>query len=164
MHAPVLDLLTYTDWATRRVLDALPPVQDPAPAAYDDALTLMSHVVRTQMVWLGRVQGTEDARLPFWHTDPLDGCLRRHEAGLAAWRAYVEALPADGLERAVTYTNSSGTAFTSTVREIVTHVVNHGTHHRAQVARLLREAGSPPPPLDYIVYARTRGDAAPRAS
>jgi uncharacterized damage-inducible protein DinB len=33
-------------------------------------------------------------------------------------------------------------------------VVNHGTHHRAQIALLLREAEIAPPATGYIYYLR----------
>jgi uncharacterized damage-inducible protein DinB len=36
----------------------------------------------------------------------------------------------------------------------VLHVVNHGTHHRGQVAGFLRTMGHAPPALDLIAYYR----------
>ena len=38
--------------------------------------------------------------------------------------------------------------------QIVTHVVNHGTHHRGQVSGFLRTMGHTPPPLDLSFYYR----------
>jgi uncharacterized damage-inducible protein DinB len=37
--------------------------------------------------------------------------------------------------------------------QVLLHVVNHGTHHRAQIYRLLHDLGVKPPPDDYIFYA-----------
>jgi uncharacterized damage-inducible protein DinB len=37
---------------------------------------------------------------------------------------------------------------------VVTHMVNHGTHHRGQVHGLLSQTEVPPPPLDLIYYLR----------
>jgi uncharacterized damage-inducible protein DinB len=37
------------------------------------------------------------------------------------------------------------------------HVVNHGTHHRGQVAGFLRSMGRKPPVLDLIAYYRQTG-------
>ena len=34
--------------------------------------------------------------------------------------------------------------------EIVTHLVNHGTHHRGQISAALTALGRPAPVLDYI--------------
>src|SRR5690606_21461687 len=52
------------------------------------------------------------------------------------------------------YVNTKGIAFTNTVRDILFHIINHSTHHRAQVARALRQDGIAPPPSDYIFYKR----------
>jgi uncharacterized damage-inducible protein DinB len=37
--------------------------------------------------------------------------------------------------------------------QVLLHVVNHGTDHRAQILRLLSDLGSRTPPQDYIFYA-----------
>jgi uncharacterized damage-inducible protein DinB len=36
------------------------------------------------------------------------------------------------------------------------HLVNHGTHHRSEVATMLTKLGVAPPPIDYVVYLRAR--------
>lgn len=46
----------------------------------------MSHLLRTQDVWHGRVTGGEHADLPFWRTDTLDACADRAEASAERWR------------------------------------------------------------------------------
>ena len=56
--------------------------------------------------------------------------------------------------RVVTYTNSTGRAFTSTVQEILTHVALHAQYHRGKVNLLLRQAGIEPAPADYIAWVR----------
>jgi uncharacterized damage-inducible protein DinB len=58
------------------------------------------------------------------------------------------------LARLVDYRNSAGRAFKNSVGDIVTHVAMHGSHHRGQIARLLRQAGQEPPYTDYIQFAR----------
>lgn len=152
--AHFLDLLRYTAWANRRVLEALPALESDADA-YDKALDLMSHVLRSQVLWLQRVRGAVDPAFPFWHRDTLDECHARNAASTADWADFVAGrLPAD-FEQGYAYTNSRGEAFTSTLRQIITHVVNHGTHHRGQVLRLIRQQGLTPPALDYIVFARS---------
>ncbi|MCS3649485.1 putative damage-inducible protein DinB [Salinibacter ruber] len=52
------------------------------------------------------------------------------------------------------YTNSTGTRFETPLRDCRRDVVNHGTHHRAQIALVLREADGAPPPTDYIFFVR----------
>ena len=52
--------------------------------------------------------------------------------------------------------NSKGEPWTSSVEDILTHVVLHAAHHRGQVASGLRAAGHEPAYTDYI-HAVRRG-------
>jgi len=40
--------------------------------------------------------------------------------------------------------------------QVLYHVVNHGTAHRAQIGAMLRHLGFKPPPQDYIFYVMGR--------
>ena len=148
-------LLQYTQWANDRVLDTL----HTADAVPERILELMSHLLRTQDVWYGRVANTAHARLDFWAVDDLATCVERAEASMERWRSLV-ADRVDRLDQPVAYTNSSGTEFETSFRDILRHVVNHGTHHRAQIALLLREAGLSPPATDYIFFVREKESSA----
>jgi uncharacterized damage-inducible protein DinB len=54
----------------------------------------------------------------------------------------------------ITYSNSRGEAFDTSVHDILIQVFNHGTYHRAQVARDLRQQLLTPVNTDYITYVR----------
>ena len=54
------------------------------------------------------------------------------------------------------YTNSRGEAWTSTVEEILTHVVIHSAYHRGQIASDVRASGGVPAYTDYIHAVRQR--------
>ncbi|GIV57162.1 MAG: hypothetical protein KatS3mg042_0075 [Rhodothermaceae bacterium] len=151
-----LDLFRYTSWANGRMLEALQRLagRPEHAVALAEACRLFGHMHRAEHVWLGRVLGTGAARRPFWADDDLAGCTAL--AAETPWLDHLATLSDADLDRPVAYTNSKGEPFTSTVAEIATHLVNHHTHHRAQIARILRTAGVPPPPTDYIFYARTR--------
>jgi len=56
--------------------------------------------------------------------------------------------------RRVTYRNSKGRRYESSVADIVMHVSMHGGYHRGQIARQLRAAGREPPYTDYIQFTR----------
>jgi uncharacterized damage-inducible protein DinB len=60
----------------------------------------------------------------------------------------------DGFDAAVTYTNSKGEAFTSTVRQILTQLQLHAAYHRGQTVQLLKPFLSEALSTDYIFYAR----------
>ena len=54
----------------------------------------------------------------------------------------------------VAYRNSKGEPWTSTVGDILTHVVTHSAYHRGQVASELRAAGFEPAYTDFIHAVR----------
>jgi uncharacterized damage-inducible protein DinB len=148
MHRYFTDLFAYTTWATRRVLAAL------EQAPQEEALRLMSHVVAAQDIWLARLDDGYHWTWGLWETHPLDEILRASDQSLAAWQQFLETRAPEDFERTVTYADLRGQAWSQPLHQIITHVLNHGTHHRAQVATLLRQAEHTPPPLDYIIYLR----------
>lgn len=143
-------LFQYTQWANGRILTALDSVEDPP----DRAVELLSHLLRAQDVWYGRVQDTELADLSLWVDEGLAACAERATDSARRWNELVEACSDGVLDRTVSYKNSSGTRFETPLRDILSHVVNHGTHHRAQIAHVLREADMNPPATDYIFFVR----------
>ena len=63
-------------------------------------------------------------------------------------------LDQDSPARQVRYTNSRGEPWTSTVEEILTHIVIHSAYHRGQIASDLRASGQEPAYTDYIHAVR----------
>lgn len=162
LHEHFAFLLGFDVWANAAAAHALTDAFHDEPPGHPlrEAVRLFVHVTRSSALWLGRVQQTDDARLDIW-PEQVDRALLAEGAGrapqtAAAWRALLEATPAADLRRPVVYHNLSGTRYETPLAEIVAHVVNHGSHHRGQIARRLREAGIAPPVLDLIAYARSR--------
>jgi uncharacterized damage-inducible protein DinB len=173
--AHVLALLRYTAWAHARMLDALhdalvthaaAQAGEPLPESLRQACRVADHVLRAERIWRGRVEGTGDARLAVWPeagtwkapaARDLEARARGLEASSHAWRRLVRAAGDAGLGRRVRYRTSRGTAYATPLGDIVTHVAHHGTHHRAQIALLLREAGHTPPATDYVAFTRAAG-------
>lgn len=156
MHSPkrttgdVQTLFRYTYWANTLVLEAMEDVD----AVPERAVELFSHLLRAQDLWYGRVQGSDLADLSLWAKESLAACAERHEASDRRWQTLLEGLTSEALDRPIAYTNTKGIAYETPLRDILMHVVNHSTHHRAQIAYVLREAGIAPPPTDYIYYLR----------
>ena len=143
-------LFQYTRWANDRVLDALQST-DTAP---DRAVELLSHLLRAQDIWYGRIENTDHAALDLWADADLAACAERAEASAQRWDTVLAGQAANNLDQPIAYTNSKGTHFETPLRDLLSHVVNHGTHHRAQIALVLREAGIAPPATDYIFFVR----------
>ena len=89
-----------------------------------------------------------------WPDLSLEECARGIEEMRGRWSAFLERAGPAELSRTVAYTNSKGERWESSVADILTHVVLHGTYHRGQIATRLRDAGGEPAYTDFIEAAR----------
>jgi len=142
-------LVDHLEWADQRALTSLRSAAN-APAK---ALELFSHILGSEHVWLSRMYGVP-SRLAVWPKLSLEECGKIAAENAAQLRKVVDGLTDDALERGITYKNSAGEQYTSTLEDILTHVFMHGSYHRGQMASLIRAAGDTPAPTDYIFFSR----------
>jgi uncharacterized damage-inducible protein DinB len=137
-------MLRYDVWANR---EALRSMRHGAP---DRSLRWLGHIIGAEFLWLDRMDGTQPG-LPVWPELSLDECeeLLQDLAGRIP-----DAVDPASLARQVRYTNTKGERWTSTVEEILTHVVIHSAYHRGQIASDLRASGQEPAYTDYIHAVR----------
>ena len=144
-------MLAYDQWANLRVLETLNNLTDLDPES--SPARLFSHILAAEKIWLARVLGRPYQSVSFWPTlDPAawSGRVARiHDQ----WQAFINA-PTTDLDTSYTYHNSKGHPYETTLRDIITHLVIHGQHHRAQIAVHLRAMGQVPPATDYIYFTR----------
>ncbi len=143
-------LFDYDDWANREALASLRAAGKDAPTR---ALQLMAHIVASGWLWYDRLQ-QQKQRMAVWPDLSLDDGDPQLPELHDTWQAYVAGLTADSLAQPVTYTNTKGQQWSSTIGDILTHVTVHAAYHRAQIATALRAAGRPPAYTDFIHAAR----------
>lgn len=142
-------LFRYDDWANREVLAALRAAGTPP----DRSVRLIAHIVSAARLWLSRIEGIDQVD-PVWPAWTLAHTAERWPAVAADWQRF---LGSAGLEfsREVVYRNTQGETWTNAVGDILTHVINHATYHRGQIAADIRQTvGTTPPYTDYIHAAR----------
>lgn len=153
------DLLAYETWANARVLDSLetiPPHRRSGPA-FERAMQLLGHNQLARRVWLWRLTGTAYENPREWFpTLPVAQQREMCAETDRMWGAYLAGLREEDLAKDCRYTSSEGVAYASTVREVLTHVFNHSTYHRGQIARLVVECEGTRAATDYIVMGRRR--------
>lgn len=155
----------YDRWANARVIESLRSAQraleqGPGGAAAEapaliKARQIWSHVQWARRLWLSRLGKTDPPdhpdRFPAWSIDRI----ARETAELdALWQRYVAGLGAADLSLVIRYSTVDGQPVSSAVGDILTHVVNHSTYHRGQVARLVAECGGAVAATDFILFAR----------
>lgn len=92
--------------------------------------------------------------MPVWPELDVQGCAAGLEDLSRRWADYLRDDKPRRLSDSVSYTNSKGEAWTSTVEDILIHVTIHSAYHRGQIASDLRAAGLEPAYTDYIHAVR----------
>lgn len=145
-------LLQYDYETNLTMLNLIASSDSPA-----EAVRLMSHLLGAQQVWLGRCQ--QDPNAPggaIWPSDwQLDHLFELNKTNHQAWLEFINGQ--EDFDQIVSYKNSKGDAFADKLSDILAHLINHGTHHRAQIGQELKMAGVENlPSTDLIFYIRSK--------
>lgn len=159
--AILLALWDYDTWANERILAAaaaLPPeaLLQPLASGHDTLIGTLAHIVGAAETWRARAEtGHDPAEGADEDRPDLATLAARARAEAAAMRAFLEALPAPLLAEPMRYTTGG------VVRErprwlVLAHLINHGTHHRGEIAAALTALGHSPGELDFGVCFPSR--------
>lgn len=138
----------YNNWANSLLLDALMENSGSVP---ESCISLFSHIVNAQTVWLCRINGNTPNVL-VWQTNDLNTCklMLQESANTLEKMEYTETT----LSPIIKYTTSNGQYYETSVADILLHVFNHGTYHRAQIAKEMKQYNLQPVVTDYIQFVR----------
>lgn len=141
--------------ATQTLLgEALGNASHPPTAAFRRASGIFAHTQMARHEWLSRLGAVERrpwAMFPEWTIEQCQADAQRLDR---LWADYLARAEAERLDEVVTYYSTEGKPFTSTRGDILTHVYNHSSYHRGQIAMLVKQAGGTPASTDFIVYIR----------
>jgi uncharacterized damage-inducible protein DinB len=146
------DLFEYNDWANRRILGLFYAQPNPV----EKPLNLLAHLLTAEEIWLLRLRGQDTVGVDNFPQLTVSQCEILVNEHRQAFAEYLAEFERRGFDSALTYRNLRGTEFTSSVRDILTHIALHGTYHRGQIALALRAAGIVPVNTDFITFARSR--------
>lgn len=136
----------YNEEILGRYIDVL----EAHPESPEKVSSLMSHMLNALEIWVSRVQERE-SECTVWQEHEASTL---HAMNRKCHDAIFQLLENGNLKKFHQYSNSKGQAFDNTLDEILTHLVIHSAHHRAQIASLWSNAGIQPPPCDFIFWAR----------
>ncbi len=135
----------YDEWANHEVLNAIR-----AGGGTDErSLQLMSHILAAEQVWLDRLK-QQPQSVPVWPKPDLAQCESQAADLGSKWLEFLDLITAGDVSQSVSYKNSKGEAWTSTIVDILTHVVMHSAYHRGQIASHMRATGQTPAYTDFI--------------
>jgi uncharacterized damage-inducible protein DinB len=151
-------LLLYTLWADRAALAAIRPVRSEdlsrdAGVSFGSVLGTLVHILGSERLWLSRFTGQTAPSLPSVEDFPNFLSLAvAWEETAAEMEFFLASFTEDQLAAEITWTSTEGVTYSAPLWQPVTHMVNHATYHRGQVASLLRQLGYQPPTTDMIWY------------
>lgn len=115
----------------------------------EDSQKLFSHVLNAHQIWNSRI--LQQPSVNVWDIQPLQ---HYREMDQQNYNNTLLILEQADLSAPVSYTNSRGQAFNNSVRDILFHINNHSTHHKAQLASRFKALGIAPLVTDYIFFRR----------
>lgn len=151
-------LFAYDRWATAKILDRIEGIDEAtwsATGVFDERGLggILVHQLGATQRW--RHGLAEDGQTSRPEKEPLLSPADVRAAWAAEWPAietWLDGLDDTWLAREGTDEDERGIAFW----QMLAHVVNHGTQHRAEAAALLTQAGRSPGDLDMIFFAGQR--------
>ena len=139
----------YNAWANQEVMAAI------RAGGYDTSrsLQLLSHVLAAEQLWLDRLKQVQQT-IPVWPEPDLAWCVGKVAELKRRWSEYLELATSADLSQTISYKNSKGESWTSTILDVLTHVILHSAYHRGQIASHMRERGVTPAYTDFIHAVR----------
>ncbi|HLC27967.1 MAG TPA: DinB family protein [Dehalococcoidia bacterium] len=165
----VRGLYGYNEWANNHVLAAATRLTDEEfsrkqGASFESVEGNLAHIVGAQIIWFQRwTVGTNPKSI--METQSIRGLaaiqdmFAQSHDGL---RQFITSLTEQRLAEALAYTDSRGNANERPMWQLMAHLANHGTHHRAETAMAMGAMVKPMRELDYVFFEleRDRGGEA----
>ena len=147
MKSHFLNLIQYDAWANDLVLQSIKE-----KSIQNQKIELLfSHLLTAQKIWLDRcINEHKDFELWSIKQDLAD-FLNQNTVG---WLNYLGILEDASFQNFISYQNTKGQELNTLLKDILIHLVNHGTYHRGQIIQLLKEERTTVPQTDYIYWVR----------
>ena len=123
------------------------------PNSPDNVPQWLSHSLDAMLFWVSRVTKIEP-QIKLWEVHDADSL---HNLNREVHQSIFQLLENENLCHVHTYENTKGETFSNSLDEILTHLIIHSAHHRAQISSSWREAGLVPPVSDFIFWSRGKG-------
>jgi uncharacterized damage-inducible protein DinB len=150
MKAYFIQLFNYDRYANQQILETILTTNNA-----EKAVQLIAHLLGAQQVWFKRCKGEPAVNGAIWPDWPANTMGQIIEHNHRAWINYLDDLDTDDFNKLISYKNSQGTEYKNKLVDVLAHLINHGTHHRAQAGQQLKFAGVEKLPVtDYIFYIR----------
>ena len=143
-------MFEHLNWANQCILETLQSIED----ENQEVNRLFSHILFAEKVWITRLQGLDSSGLPIWLEVDMEVCAELVMQNEESLTTFLTNLANSDLDKLIIYSNSKGTEFKNSIRDILTHIALHGQYHRGQINSRLRADGIEPVNIDFITFLR----------
>ncbi len=151
------EVFDYHYWATHKLLDVVSTLTDEQftraiGGAYGSVRNTLVHTLSAEWGWLDRCGGLR--RGPALKAEDYEtaaSLANRWREIEDAMRTFLAALTPEDLDRIVEF-SFGGPTHAMRVEHLLRHAANHSTHHRGQVAMMLRMMDVVPGNFDLLFY------------
>lgn len=141
------ELFDYNFYCNKKTIEVC-TATDSVP---ERSVELFSHILNAHHIWNARILKNQ-ATYGVWQRHAISDWGDIHYENQ---RSSFEIITnAEEFDLRIDYENSQGRLFTNTLQDMLFHIINHSTHHRAQMATDFRLHGMEPLVLDYVFYKR----------
>ncbi|HUH45763.1 MAG TPA: DinB family protein, partial [Arenibacter sp.] len=117
----------------------------------EKSIALFSHILNTHHIWNSRMLAKKRELDVFQIHTPTDWEAIHYDNQRNTFDIITHI---DRFEKRFDYETTEGMPYSNTAQEMLFHIINHSTHHRAQISVDFRNNGIQPLALDYIYYKR----------
>ncbi|WP_411029558.1 DinB family protein [Spongiimicrobium sp. 3-5] len=140
-------LFDYNFYCNKKLIELCNGLQE----VPENSVKLFSHTLNAHHIWNARILGKKSAYDVWQIHDIKDWGDIHYENQRSSFEITTNA---DDFDKRIDYETTEGRLFTNTLQDILFHIINHSTHHRAQISTDLRNNDIEPIPMDYIHYKR----------
>ena len=151
MKAHFKKIFNYNAWANTKLINCIKGQQ----ITEIIVLKLLSHIVLAEQTWMLRLKNGDYQNKNFWQELNITECEKISNKNYLDYIEFINVKNDESeFTNTVTYKNSKGIEFTTTIEDVLTHVAFHSAYHRGQIAREIRKLDKEPVLTDYIAYVR----------
>lgn len=141
------ELFDYNFFCNKQLIEACRDLKE----VPKESIRLFSHILNAHQIWNARINGSEP-KFGVWDEHLLKTWEDIHYENQR--NTFEIITNTDDYETRIDYQNIEGRLFTNTIQDMLFHIINHSTHHRAQILADFRANGLEPVSLDYVFYKR----------
>lgn len=157
----------YEEWATRLAATSLRTAAaasragtaDGTASPFKRAVEIFGHIQSARHLWLSTLGAVAERPFVMFPQSTIDE-IEADARGLdRLYREYLATLTEADLSHTVRRVRANGDIVYYRRGDILTHVVNHGSYHRGQIAVFVKQCGGVPEQTDFVRWTREAGGA-----